>query len=143
MFTKIELSINENIQMNYFCFICEIYFPIKKVFSLGRCSISFHLTNLTNFHLKLWSSSYSSKIVNLISQNFVPSKLNTLLYWKELFLQKEYFFKMNFLFANMKYLYCQVNEASKRTFLLCIEHTFIYSFSLYYFRKVKQQKNVT
>ena len=28
-----------------------------------------------------------------------------------------------------------------RTFLLCIEHTFIYSSSLYYFQKVKQQKN--
>ena len=36
----------------------------------------------------------------------------------------------------MKYLYCQVDE------ILRIEHTFIFSSSLYCFEKVKQQKNL-
>ena len=68
--------------------------------------------------------------------------MNTLPYWKELFLEKEYFCKLSLLFANMEYLYCQFSEVSETilgTFLLCIDHTFIYYSSLYYFEKVKQQ----
>ena len=75
--------------------------------------------------LKFWSSSYSSNIITLITQNFVPIKLNTLLYWKELFVEK-CFCKLSFLFANLEYVYYQFDEASKKNFII-VYRAYIYS----------------
>ena len=113
---------NENIQMNHFYFICKIYLPSRRYSVLVGVLLVF-IWQISEF----WSSSYSSNIVNLILQNFVPTKLNNSLYWKELFVQKEYFCNLSFLFANMKYLYCQVDEASKKNFFI-VYWAYIYLF---------------
>ena len=124
--------------MNHFCFICKICFPMKKVFSLGRCSISFHLTSFWNFDpLAIAQTLLTSYHKILFPQSLIPYYTGRNCLWK------------NNIFANEVYCLqiwniCTVKSIrhQKRTFLLCFERTFIYSSPLCYFQKVKQQKNL-
>ena len=49
------------------------------------------------------------------------------MYWKELFVEKQYFCKLNFLFVNVEYLYCQFDEALKKNFFI-VYRAYIYLF---------------
>ena len=77
---------------------------------------------------EFWSSSYSSNIVNSIITKSCSHKVEYLtIYWKELFVEKQYFCKLNFLFVNVEYLYCQFDEALKKNFFI-VYRAYIYLF---------------
>ena len=56
-------------------------------------------------------------------------------------MQKEYFCKFSFLFANMKYLYCQVDETSKKNFFIVYLGYIYLFFFIILFSKSKTKKS--
>ena len=59
----------------------------------------------------------------------------------ELFVQKEYFCKLSFLFANIEYLYCQVDETSKKNFFIVYLAYIYLFFFIILFSKSKTKKS--
>ena len=109
------------------------YLTISKVFSLGRCSISFHLTNFWNFDPL---AIYSSNIVNLIlfPQSWIPYYT-----WRNCLCKKNIF--ANWAFCLQIWNICTLNWMRHQKGTFFVYWTYIYLFFfIILFSKSKTKK---
>ena len=135
--------------MNHLCFICKVYYIIKKVFSLGSCSV----LNILQFSFDKLVKFLSFKVKTLLTciTTFCSHKIEYLTVleetlWKKNITKNIFFFcKLIFLLANEEYFYCQFDEVSKTITLITFLFLFVSSlhlfFFIYYFQELNRQSN--
>ena len=135
--------------MNHLCFICKVYYTIKKVFNLGSCSV----LNILQFSFDKLVKFLSFKVKTLLTciTTFCSHKIEYLTVleetlWKKNITKKIFFFcKLIFLLANEEYFYCQFDEVSKTITLITFLFLFVSSlhlfFFIYYFQELNRQSN--
>ena len=136
IYKKTELFMNENIQMNHVCFVCKVYYAIKKVFNLCRYSNSFYLIYNWSFDpLAIAKTLLTWYHKILFRQSWIPYYTGRNYLWiKNIF--------ANCVFCLQIWNACTVSSMRhQKNFLLCIEHTFNRS-PLYFFKKSNNKKMI-